>query len=292
MQVRPESLSTVRLELFFHDVPLGYGTGFLYQFGQYVTLVTNWHVLAGRNPLNGAYSENTQYVPNLVKFNLNIENQEGSSVTPRYIELELIKNGDPIWIETEILPSNGGEMPDVAAIILNDQLEDFADIGSRIVAMSSIAIASRGEDGEFVLKFPYPKVGSDVFIVGFPNGLVTQGVLPIWKRGSVATEPLHPVLGKPVFLIDATTRSGMSGSPIIYFGKEVTDEDGTPLSANAPDDTMWLMGIYAGRNGVSQEEYSMALGRGWRREVIDQLFIRPRPGGSQVDIIGTLKPED
>jgi hypothetical protein len=36
----------------------------------------------------------------------------------------------------------------------------------------------------------YVEAGAEVFILGFPLGLASQGVLPIWKRGSIASEPL------------------------------------------------------------------------------------------------------
>jgi hypothetical protein len=70
-----------------------------------------------------------------------------------------------------------------------------------------------------------------VFILGFPKG-ISQGAFPIWKRGSIATEPLYGVTtiwaksGAPVILVDALTNDGMSGSPVLYFGSEVVGDHG------------------------------------------------------------------
>ena len=60
------------------------------------------------------------------------------------------------------------------------------------------------------------KVAMAVSIVGYPKGLTAGGVLPIWKTGHLASEPdLNYEYGRPAFLIDATTRIGMSGSPVV-----------------------------------------------------------------------------
>lgn len=54
-------------------------------------------------------------------------------------------------------------------------------------------------------------------IVGFAAGLTVGGKLPFWTRGAVATEPAAPIDGLPVFLVDARTRPGQSGSPVIGY---------------------------------------------------------------------------
>jgi hypothetical protein len=53
MRLRLQSLAVSKLELFFHDIPLGPATGFIYKYGQSIALVSNWHVFSGVNPLTG-----------------------------------------------------------------------------------------------------------------------------------------------------------------------------------------------------------------------------------------------
>jgi hypothetical protein len=53
-----------------------------------------------------------------------------------------------------------------------------------------------------------------VSIVGFPLGETASGAFPIWKTGHIASDPDVDYRSDPVFLVDATTRSGMSGSPV------------------------------------------------------------------------------
>jgi hypothetical protein len=61
-----------------------------------------------------------------------------------------------------------------------------------------------------------PNVGSDVFILGFPLLPEYSGKFPIWKRGSIATEYTIPYRDRETFLVDSTTKDGMSGSPVIF----------------------------------------------------------------------------
>ena len=57
-------------------------------------------------------------------------------------------------------------------------------------------------------------VGQDVFILGFPLGIEGVG-LPIWKRGSLASEWQIPSRVQPHWLVDTASRPGMSGSQVI-----------------------------------------------------------------------------
>lgn len=43
-------------------------------------------------------------------------------------------------------------------------------------------------------------IGDDVFVVGFPEHIRTAGEFPIWKRGSVASEPDLPIEDCRTFL--------------------------------------------------------------------------------------------
>ncbi|HLQ54839.1 MAG TPA: trypsin-like peptidase domain-containing protein, partial [Streptosporangiaceae bacterium] len=56
-----------------------------------------------------------------------------------------------------------------------------------------------------------------VSIVGFPYGLTGGGSFAIWTRGFVDSEPDVDLNDLPLFLIDARTRKGQSGSPVIAY---------------------------------------------------------------------------
>lgn len=52
-------------------------------------------------------------------------------------------------------------------------------------------------------------------VVGFPSGRTGGGFFAIWIQGTVVTEPTVDYEDLPCFLIDARTRGGQSGSPVI-----------------------------------------------------------------------------
>jgi hypothetical protein len=72
MRVRQQSLAVTKLELFFHDIPLGPATGFFYKYGQSIALVSNWHVLSGVNPLTRNLRNTDGLFPDRVKFTLKL----------------------------------------------------------------------------------------------------------------------------------------------------------------------------------------------------------------------------
>ena len=55
--------------------------------------------------------------------------------------------------------------------------------------------------------------GDSVSIVGFPFGMAQDAGLPIWKTGTVASDSDVNFNGQPMFIVDTTSRQGMSGSP-------------------------------------------------------------------------------
>ncbi len=56
------------------------------------------------------------------------------------------------------------------------------------------------------------EVSDDVFILGFPYTIKGGGYFPIWKKGSVATEPDIDLDSLPKFYVDTASKKGMSGA--------------------------------------------------------------------------------
>jgi hypothetical protein len=283
MLFRRESVCTTRLNLFFHDVPLGSATGFFYRFDQDVGLVTNWHVFSGRNAITGVYSDRRRYVPNRVEFNLNIFEPDKRTLSFRSQACALVRDGAPTWWQHQLWRRPDGTecIVDIAVLNLANVVEDFVEIADGISALSAhmiVQIAEREEDWR--TQHGTPRVASEVFVLGYPAGFGKKGIFPIWKRASIASKPLFPNdKGEPVFLVDALTRSGMSGSPVLYFDGDLTNEEGLLVRDDDRSEEPWLVGVYAGRDGATGEEIDMALGRVWKREVLDQIFFQQCPGG-------------
>src|SRR5206468_3833715 len=96
---------------------------------------------------------------------------------------------------------------------------------------------------------PRLKVGpaEGVSIVGFPFGITGGGAFAIWTRGFVASEPDVDLEDLPSFLVDARTRPGQSGSPVIAYssGGMTTLADGSSAMFGGPVTN--LLGVYSGR---------------------------------------------
>lgn len=282
MLVRLESLAVTKLDLFFCDVLLGSATGFMYQYGQNIALVSNWHVFSGVNPLTGNPRDERGFCPNRVEFNINLFDPKDGSIFIRPENLPLVADKQSLWWQHKgyIDEEGNSKIVDIGVLVLNERLLDFEAIKDKkkIVSFPAHVLVNMDVNGEPVsYEQGYPRVAAEVFILGYPKGLTMQGVMPIWKRGSIASEPLYSVMnGTPAFFVDAFTRDGMSGSPVLYFGDEITNISGRPSDERR--DQSWLIGVYAGREGVTREEIDMALGRVWQRRLLDEIFFQQVPG--------------
>lgn len=264
---RRETLAVTRLTPMRDDVVLGCATGFLYRYGQDIALVTNWHVLSGTNPVTRINSG----IPNHLQFNINITYPDGR-LHIRAEDISLSIAGESIWWQH----SYDQIQIDIGVIRLNDIISDMESVKDGVAAFPATMVISENDAGPYAT-YAYPVVASEVFILGFPLGVNSHGAFPIWKRGSIATEPFIDVGGSPIMYVDALTRRGMSGSPILCFNQRLLTIDG---KAAGRDDTNtpWLVGVYAGRDGVTQDEADMALGRAWKRHLLDEIFFDRRPG--------------
>ena len=106
-------------------------------------------------------------------------------------------------------------------------------------------------------------VANTCLVVGYPWGLVDRQdqhhILPIYKTANIASEPHLDFHGKPILVIDATTRPGMSGSPVIvrryHFGYRHR-----------------FLGIYTGRFPRLSKDDDPALGIVYKPKAIREIF--------------------
>lgn len=89
-----------------------------------------------------------------------------------------------------------------------------------------------------------------VRIVGLPFGLSGTGKFAIWITGTVASEPSLDFDDLPLFLVDARTRTGQSGSPVITMHKKKAI----------------FLGIYSGRINSESD-----LGMVWKAKLVGEL---------------------
>jgi hypothetical protein len=180
----------------------------------------------------------------------------------RDIELRLIDDaGNPYWTQHP-----EGQSVDVGVLAM-PKADPNVDV--------KLYVANEGESPLAV------RVGTDVFIVGFPKGLAHQEIFPVWKRGTIATEPGLPFNDSLVFLVDTATREGMSGSPVYARSNGFAAEFEGGGGAVGPGVHTRFLGVYSGRYGA-EDEFSVQLGRVWRRELIDEIISNGVPGAYEL----------
>jgi hypothetical protein len=82
----------------------------------------------------------------------------------------------------------------------------------------------------------------ELFVVGFPYDWGNKNLYPIWKKGTIASEPNFMDIGQSRFFIDATTRSGMSGSPVFFRGGNYMEKPSSNVTGGLKT---FLVGIYS-----------------------------------------------
>jgi hypothetical protein len=112
------------------------------------------------------------------------------------------------------------------------------------------------------------RVGRDVFILGYPFGIGTAS-FPIWKRGSIASEPELLSEEQRFILVDSASRPGMSGSPVIRrsWGTHFLSNGAVEMSTG--DATMFI-GIYSGRL-TTNDPNDAQLGMMWPAHLIQEI---------------------
>jgi hypothetical protein len=120
------------------------------------------------------------------------------------------------------------------------------------------------------------KIGMDVFVLGYPFGADPPG-FPVWKRGSIASEPHLTRPGPGYMLVDTASRPGMSGAPVIRRSRsQHFMEDGTnrPLASNSL--TRFIV-VYSGRLHT-KDPSDAQIGMVWPAEDIEEII-----GGAKLD---------
>ena len=230
----------------FGDQVLANATAFFYKFGDDLYLISNWHNFSGRNPTSLDPLLKNAGLPDTVSCYL--------CLGETYVRRE--------WQDFTL--SNG----DSATWLVHPQHRQAVDVGALPIELPSRFLERP------INEMPSTKmrleVSHDVFILGYPLGLIDNKGFPLWKRASIASEPGSSA---PNFLVDTATRSGMSGSPVLQRYRGFYKQD-TTKSTPSPDD-WWgegdaFVGVYSGRLGDS--EIKAQLGIVWKQRLIQEII--------------------
>ncbi|QFS91530.1 hypothetical protein FIV07_12245 [Mycobacterium sp. THAF192] len=291
--LKRESLRTVYVEMVYsHDGPaatkeselreLATGTAFYYHLDGANYLITARHNVTGRHWKTGEYMGEYPMAPSHLKLTAlappptpagwpftpvpddPTRSEIAMQITGSLIPL-LYEDWSPSWLEH---PTYGGRM-DVVAIPLAPLPAD------EIFTAWNEPVDLEPSD---MVDWPRLAAGVDVFIIGFPYRLTSGPFLPLWLRGTIASEPYFGYRvddeNLPLMLIDARTRKGQSGSPVIrHIGQNqfLMRRNGTPGLSILPQSD--LVGVYSGRTSDESD-----LGYVWLMEEVEEICRRGAQG--------------
>jgi hypothetical protein len=241
------TLTTVPLEQYFNDTRLGQGTGFMWKIREQFYLVTAWHVLAVRDFFTGKNLEPHAGRPNILRTLFNI--QTGSFAKQRW-DIKIKDDDDkPLWL---VHPHR---RVDIAVLPLPPRPPEL------IVALYPLNVLANTK-----LRI---EIGMEVFILGYPFEIKLPAY-PVWKRGSIASEPQLIGLTTPYMLVDTASRPGMSGAPVIRrsWSGHMVEPGFVPL-VDSP--LSKFIGVYSGRL-PTDHPHEAQIGLVWDGSFIDEII--------------------
>ncbi|MFT3842120.1 MAG: trypsin-like peptidase domain-containing protein [Myxococcaceae bacterium] len=230
-------------------------TGFVVVHDSKPYLISNWHVLSGREPDSENPSGGSAFVPTSIRIWHNTAKVDGRphELVPTDEPL-CDSDGAALWLEHPEFGSN----VDAAALPLG-LVQPPVDLQPFVLSDEPSMDLSPGDQ---------------LSIVGFPYGRTVDGRYAIWIRGSLATDHCLDYENTKSFLVDARTRKGQSGSPVIQFvpSGSTARLKGQPITVSG--DHHALLGVYAGRlNRKDTGGDSSDLGRVWKSSVIREILV-------------------
>lgn len=242
----PFSQAPVFVKMKFGETELASGTAFFYRRNGALYLVSNWHNFSGRNPETKQPLSQHGGIPDKISCYACLNEPY---IKRAWLDFSLQTDAKANWFEH---PLHGSRIDvGVLPVVLSDRY--------RAIVLNELSLT------KMTLK-----ISLDVFVLGYPLGLLGAHGMPIWKRASVATEP---GTSEPKFYVDTATRSGMSGSPVILRYRGFYKNN--PEAQEIQDDDWFgegdmFVGVYSGRLGASAVEAQ--LGIVWKAHLIDEII--------------------
>lgn len=255
-----EKLSWVpfQIDILYEEEKLGVGTAFIYFLNEKTYLITNWHNVAGRHPETLKIIHKDLAIPNKFALHIPIDANKVSGLPKGESKvgwntfiLDLYEGDKPVWYEH---PEHGHKV-DAVAIPVGIKGCMLTPANSEVLELDKITL----------------RPSLDVFVLGYPRGLSGGAKFPIWKRGSIASEPDIDLDKLPKFYIDTATREGMSGSPVYaqHNGYCIPEGGSGPKDALIGE-TRRFAGVYSGR--VGDDNFKAQLGIVWKERAITEII--------------------
>lgn len=241
------STSITKLDMLSGGKLVGNGTGFFFKHNSKWYVITNWHVLSGRNPSTGQPRHSSGAVPDQCRFYFTSLTDAGVRWDAVTYLLAHPSSGVATWFHHPV----EGQAVDIAALPIEEmhkgKAKDFQD--------------SSGNDPEMLID-----LGAELFLPGYPLGLSANGLMAIWKRASLASSLEFGEGINRYFYVDTATREGMSGAPCLAISnwRHCALDRATNKVRVVERPLSWrLLGVYSGRLNPS-DSFEAQIGKVWR----------------------------
>ena len=233
----------LKLQPVYGNQPLAHATGLLCCPSGRTTLVTNWHVVSGKDAFTGKHLNKSCPMPTSLRVSVALcqverklleKTPNGSKEEelrtpfqrPYVIDVPLYEDGTPRWKEHPTL----GRICDVVALDIDSEYrslvkrlnpQGYHTVPGTTCGPFSTWVDRRDDMQRLFSSTESFALDSDVVVVGFPHLPVSPPtVVPMTKRGAVASPPsaelYYDGMRLPAFYMDILTRPGFSGSPVFW----------------------------------------------------------------------------
>lgn len=187
--IEPLLLAATRISTFEHDRALTAATGFFFERGTRLFLVTSRHVV-----LDDASGHHPTHI------SITLHGDEVDLTRTSVVQVQLYRDGKSVWRDGR---DSGGPI-DVAVLELDRQ-----------ALPQPLALRAFTPD-HLLDELSEVGIGANVLVVGFPLGFYdTVYQLPVARQAAVASAFGVRFQGQGYFLTDARTHRGTSGAPVV-----------------------------------------------------------------------------
>lgn len=279
------SNSVVHLTMRYQKTVLSIGTGVIYQHASDFYIVTAWHNLTGRHSETLKPLSKKSAIPDNVVVNLAVSIPSVGMTTRHSITIPLADEEKSLFY---IHPENWPRV-DVAVIPFDPSSTFLSELylstgEQRDVGFSPIMEVPGSGTTEIcpIQKYLVPssdiitkwlntvEVTEELFIPGYPHNVQDYYAQPVWKRATIASSVRDGWNREPKFLIDSASKSGMSGSPVLYYNPNGRVKI-LGSTYQFDQDVAILAGIYVGRVAVNGEQ-DPQIGTVWKSDVIKEII--------------------
>jgi len=244
-EINPVSTTSLSLKILNDETSIGTATGFILEKGNKHYLVTNRHVVLACGLDSRAENVGGWICANkLAILHYQTSNQ---GMSWRWVVEDIVDaHGRPLWLEH---PTLKGKADLIALPLVHTENVQFHPINLELRKTDLVV-----------------SPGDPVSIVGFPYGMAETAGLPIWKAGTVASDPDVNFNERPMFIVDTTSRPGMSGSPVYAVRTGAYRSAAGELQMATNGVATKFLGVY------SEQNVNAELGGVWKAEVVVAIY--------------------